>query len=267
MITVVDMARMDEKTRLTFGINVYNLMVTYAFIKVGIGTTSLTRSAFFGKTKFNIGGLLFSLNDLEHGVLRANARHPYAISPTFGKGDPRAKLALPTLDCRLHFGLHCGAKSCPPIKYFRRESIEEELRVVALSFCGEDETVSVDEDSHSLTVSMIFKWYERDFCESKERLPEAIVKFLKGPKKEALERMIAKSSSNDGTKKQQPIAIAYHTYDWTANASHFKPYSASDLKANELNPSALLQFEGLWNCGGGDATTAPANATTTTVNG
>lgn len=38
---------------------------------------------------------------------------------THTQGDPRAVLALP-LDCRVHFALVCGAKSCPPIRYVQR---------------------------------------------------------------------------------------------------------------------------------------------------
>jgi len=115
----VDMGRMDERTRSAFCMNVYNLMITFAFIKYGIATTVYARSAFFNKIKCNVGGLLFTFNDLEHGVLRGNARHPYALSPPFGREDPRAALALSKVDCRLHFVSTAAPKAA------RRSSFSE----------------------------------------------------------------------------------------------------------------------------------------------
>ena len=118
------MSQMNEQTRLASAMNLYNLMISYAFIKMGIPTTSMARNAFFNKVKFNIGGHILSFNDLENGILRANTRHPYAMNVPFGKDDPRISMALSNLDCRIHFGLNCGAKSCPPVKYYRRKSCE-----------------------------------------------------------------------------------------------------------------------------------------------
>jgi len=244
-LQAVNMGKMSERGRLVFGINVYNLMIAYAFVKVGVGITCLNRNAFFSRVKFNIGGELFSFNDLEHGVLRRNARQPFAVlGATFGFGDPRVKLALSKVDCRIHFALNCGAKSCPPIKFFRAESVEEELRVVALSFCESDDNVMLDEGQHTVTVSAIFKWFERDFCISKDKLPEVVAGFLRNEKKRTLVRMIETS-----VREKKPISVRYHPYDWSVNASRFKVYSPSELNnPNEINPVALLSSDTIWNC-------------------
>jgi hypothetical protein len=215
------MTQMDERLRLGFGLNVYNLFITYAFIKVGIGISSLGRGSFFSLVKMNIGGDILSFNDLENGILRANTRHPYAArKPPFATDDPRTRLSLAKLDCRVHFGLNCGAKSCPPIEYFRPISLEEELRVVALSFCEKDEAVLINEEKHEIHFSMLLKWFQSDFCESKNKLPETVLR-----KKATLFRMIEKVSLD-----RKPISIKFQTYDWTANASHFEPYSKGNFE-------------------------------------
>ncbi len=36
----------------------------------GIPTNALQRSSFFSNAKYNIGGHVYSLNDIEHGILR-----------------------------------------------------------------------------------------------------------------------------------------------------------------------------------------------------
>jgi Protein of unknown function, DUF547 len=60
------------------------------------------RLAWFGAVRYNIGGMEFSCNDIEHGVLRGNAPSPASLgvllgrprwaSNTFKKKDPRARL-------------------------------------------------------------------------------------------------------------------------------------------------------------------------------
>jgi glutaredoxin len=240
--TAIDMSAMDETTRLAFGLNLYNLMISYAFVKLGIATTSMTRNSFFTKIRFNVGGHILSLNDLENGLLRANTRHPYAIFAPFAKDDPRLPMALSNLDCRIHFGLNCGAKSCPPVKYFRSKSVDEELRVVALSFCEKNETCLVDEAKHELSLSMLMKWFEKDFCSSRDEIPVTMLRFLKGEKKEALSRMIGKS-----VQCKMPISIKYLPYDWSANASRFVPYEEKNVQGDKFSALALLRCKGKWN--------------------
>merc|ERR1712232_1104288 len=101
-----------------FVLNVYNLMIKFAFVKVGIAETSMNRSSFFGEVSVNVGGVAFSLDELEHGILRANTRHPYKVRKPFGTLDRRKHLSLKKLDHRVHFALNCGAKSCPPVKKY-----------------------------------------------------------------------------------------------------------------------------------------------------
>lgn len=62
----------------------------------------LRRLAWFSAVRYSIGGMEFSCNDIEHGVLRGNAPSPASLgvllgrprwaSNTFKKKDPRARL-------------------------------------------------------------------------------------------------------------------------------------------------------------------------------
>lgn len=220
----VDISAQDDTTRSAYAINVYNLMITYAFIKVGIGQTNLARSAFFGRTCLNLGGHLLSFSDLENGVLRSNSKPPYMFSLPFGRSDPRLPLAVANKDCRIHFALNCGAKSCPPIKHFSAESLGEELRIVASAFCEQDENVLVDSENHELHLSMILYWYRTDFATSNAELPTVIVQYLRGAKKEALQKMIDSG---------KPVTVKFLEYNWDTNASEFVPFESSILCPNE----------------------------------
>lgn len=241
----IDMGSLDDTTRKAFGMNLYNLFILYAFAKIGISVSGISRNAFFSRVRMNVGGHLLSFNDLEHGVLRANTRHPYQIKPAFlSSEDPRWHWSLAKLDHRLHFGLNCGAKSCPPIKFFNPKTLDEELDLVSQAFCETDDTVLVREEAHEVHLSMIFKWFQADFAESKVQLPKTIVKFLSGPKKDALQRMIERQTNGD----KRPITIRFQAYDWSANASNYVAYNPSDLKANEYSATAMLRFHGHFNC-------------------
>lgn len=59
---------------------------------------------------YNIGGRVYSLDDLEHGLLRGNKPHPSTGKTAFHQGDPRLQFVISELDPRIHFALVCGAK-------------------------------------------------------------------------------------------------------------------------------------------------------------
>mmetsp|Transcript_30 Transcript_30/g.64 ORF Transcript_30/g.64 Transcript_30/m.64 type:complete len:548 (+) Transcript_30:186-1829(+) len=218
---------MNEKVRRAFMINLYNLMTKHAYIKVGVPSTSLRRASFFGGLSYNIGGVILSFNDIEHGILRANTHPPYHLRKPFSKfGDKRASLALSELDPRIHFALNCGARSCPPIRYFSVEAIDRELDIAAQAFVSDDDNVFIDEDRNALSLTMIFHWYRADFADSKSKLPDFIVKYLHGKRREALERMI-----NLGKK----ITIEFKPYDWSVAAEGHKDFEGT----HAIDPSEI----------------------------
>jgi len=226
----VDLTKMDLNTKTAFVINVYNLMIKYAQIKVGVPSTNLQRVAFFNSVSMNIGGEVFSFHELEHGILRGNALPPYAFRKVFSPVDKRLRLSVEKVDPRIHFGLNCGARSCPPVKKFSATDLNEELRIVSLAFCEADDNVMVDESSHSLTCNTIFKWYMNDFAPSIAQFPQALLKYLKGVKKETLQKMIKKGN----------IKVKFYTYDWGSDVSNSRDFFTSDLKSDQYSLKSVL---------------------------
>ena len=64
---------------------------------------------------------MYSLNDIESGVLRSNRKPIAAFRRPFSSSDSRRGIALKQCEPRVHFALVCGAKSCPPIKTYSSE--------------------------------------------------------------------------------------------------------------------------------------------------
>lgn len=67
----------SEQEKIAFFINCYNILNLHSLVewkrtKGRLTMTALERTDFFNLYKYNIGGCNYSLNDIEHGVLRGN---------------------------------------------------------------------------------------------------------------------------------------------------------------------------------------------------
>jgi len=222
----ISLKGMDDTTKMAFVINLYNLMIKHAFCKMGIPATNTNRASFFDGVSINLGGCIFSFNDLEHGILRANTRHPYQLSKPFGSKDPRKRFALKQLDPRVHFALNCGAKSCPPVKKYTTEAIEEELRLAAMAFCEQENNVAIDEENCQLHLSKILYWYMTDFVVSKDDLPQKVVHYLRGDRKEKLSKLLQQGNST----------MKFLEYDWSSNDINSITFEKGDLSPKSIFP-------------------------------
>lgn len=145
----------NDTEKLAFWINVYNGMTNYAIIKFEIKVSMKEQIDFFKKPLFTIDELAFSLDDIEHGLLRRNARNHIAL------GDPKLAFMIPEIDYRIHFALNCGAQSCPAIAFYTEEKLEEELATAETSFVSQEFIVNHQEKT--ISCSSLFEWYKPDF--------------------------------------------------------------------------------------------------------
>ncbi len=168
--------------RLAFWINVYNALVLHAIVRLGVRRSVVRVWNFFGRASYRIDGLVFSSDDVEHGVLRGNRRRVIPPLRPFGAGDPRRAHALEPLDPRIHFAINCGARSCPPVGVYRAAAIEAQLDLATRSFVNQE--VALDGDR--LVCPRLFKWYRRDF-EADGGLEGFLLRYLDdGPARRAL---------------------------------------------------------------------------------
>jgi hypothetical protein len=201
-----DLSQLKERReKLAFWINLYNTMVIHGVIDWDIRESVKEKNGFFTRLKYDIGGHLFSLNDIEHGILRGNSRPPYGVFRPFGQGDPRFACIVAPTDPRIHFTLVCGSRSCPPIGFYTSERIEEQLELATASFVNSPE-VEIVPSENLLTISQIFRWYRRDFGENQRSIIEFLLRHLDaGEKKDFLEN------------HRKAIRVRYRAYDWSLN--------------------------------------------------
>jgi len=88
----------------------------------------------------NIGNKTYSLNDVEHKILR----------PKFN-------------DARIHFAVNCAAKSCPKVwnRAWTEENIEGALETLTKAFVTNTSQNQIT--PNAVNLSKIFEWYREDF--------------------------------------------------------------------------------------------------------
>jgi hypothetical protein len=154
--TLSDNLTNDDKKK-AFWINIYN-----AYYQILRKEKNIVKPDIYQKKLFKIAGNSFSLDDVEHGILR-KYRYKYSLgffANLFTKKLIK-KLAVNEIDYRIHFSLNCGAESCPPIAFYNAPKIDFQLDMATQSFLeGETE---FDDENRIVNITQLFKWIFADF--------------------------------------------------------------------------------------------------------
>lgn len=143
-----DLRKYTRNEKLAFWLNTYNLLTIKGVLieldknpKWKGNVTVLAKLRFFILRKFLVAGKKLSLNYIENNIIRRRFKDP-----------------------RVHFALNCGSASCPflPNKLFQAESLDKYLDNLTKFFINSG-NVRIDEETRTVYLSRIFKWYKRDF--------------------------------------------------------------------------------------------------------
>ena len=179
----------DADARLALWLNAYNAIAISQVLEVypiasirpkvlGIPNW-LSFLDFFTRSNTIVGGKKYSLNQIEHAILRPEFAEP-----------------------RIHFALVCASVGCPLLRrgaYFP-ESVRTQLEADASRFIHNPDKVRYDAQKKTLYLSKIFKWYEEDFVKAAGSVAEYVGRYL-GPE----------AAVGDGW------AIVFLPYDWNLN--------------------------------------------------
>lgn len=206
-----------------FFLNLYNVMMIHALIvQNGFPSALFGRSSFFSNIVYSIGPYLFSLNDVEHGVLRCNLPMVNSTVAFANANDPRIKFCPANFDPRVHFAFVCGEKKCASlIKTFTPENIENELLWTAQEFCQTQVKVLAKENK--VILPKIFEWYSTDFLHALKNVPEhvkeskvGILAYVSQFMNEDDQSVIATMIASANTK---PPTIQYANYNWNMSCN------------------------------------------------
>lgn len=127
---------------MSYWINAYNAHTVDLILQnYPIGSiTDLDKGNPWEVKRIKIGGQVYSLNNIEHDILRKNYKDP-----------------------RIHFAVNCAAKSCPKLhnEAWTEMNLEKNLEALTKSFVNN--TTSNKITAGNLVLSKIFEWYMIDF--------------------------------------------------------------------------------------------------------
>ncbi|XP_058471459.1 uncharacterized protein zgc:152951 isoform X1 [Solea solea] len=207
----VELLSLSREEKLAFFINIYNALVIHGALRLGVPTNIWQRYRFFNYVSYLIGGEVFTLQDIENGVLRGNRKGLAQFCRPFSKTDPRLQVALPHVEPLIHFALNCGAKGCPPIKTYTPQDIDSQLRTAAEAFLENDDGCVVDSGKGEVRLSQLFKWYKADFGSTDENLLNWVLEHMgDSPKKTSLQGVLSAGKTK----------VTFLPYDWSSNSTH-----------------------------------------------
>jgi hypothetical protein len=124
-------------------------------------------------------GDVISLNDIEHGTLRADFREP-----------------------RIHFALVCASVGCPALRNeaYRASDLDRQLNEQARLFLSDMSKNRFDPLTNTLHLSPIFDWFRADFEAVAGSVSAYVARYL-----------------SDSRISKPGVKIKYTEYDWSLN--------------------------------------------------
>ncbi len=132
--------------------------------------------------RWNVGGHLWSLNQIEHEQIRPNFREP-----------------------RIHFALVCAAVGCPPLRSeaYTAGRLEEQLADQAKFLHTHDRWLRYERGADEVFLTQLYRWYGDDFTQVAGSVLGHVARFS-APMRGALDA-------------DQPPRIHWLDYDWRLN--------------------------------------------------
>lgn len=180
----VDTKNLSRNEQFAFYVNAYNAWTIKLILSGYPSVKSIKDLGSFLKSPWKkkicrIDGDVITLDDIEHNILRPLFKDP-----------------------RVHFGINCAAKSCPPLRPepYRGNTLNQQLDEMAGAFINDPDRNYLE--GTVLYVSKIFDWFSEDFNKD---VIGFFLKYATGDLKKRLEA------------NREKIKIKYLGYDWSLN--------------------------------------------------
>ena len=187
----------DKPQRMAFLINAYNAFTVDLILGKYPALSSIKDlgSVFSSPWKpkgIALLGTKVSLDDIEHGMLRARGRYD---------------------DPRVHFAVNCASIGCPPLREeaFVAGRLDAQLDEQALRFMSDRTRNRFEAAQGRLEVSKIFDWYGEDFTlghRGISSLPAFMARYA---------GVLADAPADRERVRSQQATVTFLPYDWKLN--------------------------------------------------
>ena len=197
-----DPQRVRIPAQTAFWINVFNAVVLRDAPEMAGASSVREVEGFFERPRLKVGGYGYSLDEIEHGLLRGNVPKYGKFAAPMRKSDPRLAYVPLAFDERLHFALYSACRSSPPLRVLHGERLDAELEEAARGYVTA--TVRVKDEGARVKVPRIFRWYMDDFG-GESGVLDFVVARLDDESVEMIDR------------RQGAVKLKFLDFDWTLN--------------------------------------------------
>ena len=158
--------------------------------------------AFFEQPRLKVGGHAFSLDEVQHGLLRGNVAKHGRLRAPMSRDDPRLAFMPIAFDERMHFALYSAARSSPALRAFDGGTLDKQLEEATAEYLRR--TVRIEDGGAVVVLPRLLDWYAKDFGGERGALEFALAR-LDEDAVDAVDR------------RQGRVKLQYAEFDWTLN--------------------------------------------------
>jgi len=213
LVSALDRVRPSElghSQRLAFWLNVYNGLVMHAHVSLGEPPGRRRRNALL-RSAYNIGGMPFTICEIEHAVLRHHGRPPNVLAtalllcPKFKPTDPRFACVLQQNEPLVSFAISTGAATAPAVHVFSGDTVHAELQVQAHIYLERHVQV---ENKH-VRIPKLLSWWARNFGRNWSEVLQTACALLAPEKRAAIQERIMRR------RMKRTRVLRVTAFDWS----------------------------------------------------
>ena len=198
-----DVRRVHIPAQMAFWINVFNAGVLRDALELDSASSAREVQSFFERPRLRIGPYPYSLDDIEHGLLRGNVPKQGRLRAPMGRDDRRLEYMPLLFDERLHFALHSACRSSPPLRVFDDGKLDKQLEEATADYLRR--TVSVESQGAVIVLPRLFRWFGEDFGGASGIVEFVVARIEDETEVEMLDRRLG------------AVSFRYLEFDWTLN--------------------------------------------------
>lgn len=187
----------DKKT--AFWVNTFNMLVLNA-VTLDYPVKKIN-TKMFAESCYQVGHEVYALDDIEHGLLRANKAKSNGSGSYFTQATPKEAYQLKSNRPGLHFFYYSACKGSARFTVMHEADVSQQIEATVQAELAR--TVKIE--GSKVYLPKVFKWYSNDFG-GKDNIMAFIQTHANSELKTALASLAGKPS------------IKYQDFDWSINA-------------------------------------------------
>ena len=197
-----DLQRIAIPAQTAFWLNVFNAVVVRDSAELAAAASVRAAGAFFERARLKVGALEYSLDDIEHGLLRGNLPKFGSRRAPMQRDDPRLAYMPLAYDERMHFAVYSVSRSSPPLNAYGAGRLDAELEDATARYLRRH--VRVESQGAVVVLPRQFQWYAADFGGERNALSFALARL----DDEAVDLV---------DRRRGRVKVRYPEFDWRPN--------------------------------------------------